>query len=278
MRLAPAVAATLLTSLPPAVAAPSGANDVRALAARKAAVIALMHEKAKRALVTAAQDRIFAEYFGADAPEEKARLKARIDQVALGVQARFQVAEMCLIGRRGSEISRVVGRAVADDLDPDETGNPFFAPALLQQPRTVYVAPPYLSDDAHAWVVGYATPIAVGDAAPAILHYGHRLDAYQATLDDEVAGPDRFALLVDPRGWVVGDSRRPVPVAERDGAKAPDAYFARFRLAGLDLAGLEARLGGGEAGAGTLPDGDAAYDIDYRTVEGWTAVAADRRR
>ena len=77
---------------------------------------------------------------------------------------------------------------------------------------------------------------------------------------------------------MVGDSRRPVPVAERDGAKAPDAYFARFRLAGLDLAGLEARLGGGEAGAGTLPDGDAAYDIAYRTVEGWTVVAAERRR
>src|SRR3954467_2995901 len=177
LALAPAIAATLSILLPPAVAAPSGTDDVRALAARKAAVIALMHEKAKRALVTAAQDRVFAEYFGADAPEEKARLKARIDQVALGVQARFQVAEMCLIGRRGSEISRIVGRAVAGDLDPDETGNPF-APAFLQQPRTVYVAPSYLSDDAHAWVVGYATPIAVGDAAPAILHYGHRLDAY----------------------------------------------------------------------------------------------------
>jgi hypothetical protein len=255
LALAPAIAATLLTSLPPAVAAPSsGADDVWAL-------------------VTTAQDRVFAEYFGADAPEEKARLKARIDQVALGVQARFQVAEMCLIGRRGSEISRIVGRAVADDLDPDETGNPFFAPAFLQQPRTVYVAPPYLSDDAHAWVVGYATPIAVGDAAPAILHYEHRLDAYQAALDDEVAGPDRFALLVDPRGWVVGDSRRPVPAAERDGAKAPDAYFARFRLAGLEV-----RLGGGEADAGTLPEGDAAYDIAYRTVEGWTVVAAERRR
>ena len=35
---------------------------------------------------------------------------------------------MCLIGR-GGEIARVVGRAVADDLDPDETGNPFFVPA-----------------------------------------------------------------------------------------------------------------------------------------------------
>src|SRR3954463_10211128 len=144
LALAPAIAATLLASLPPVA---SGADDVRALAARKVAVIALMHEKAKRALVTAAQDRVFGEYFGADAPEEKMRLKARIDQVALGVQARFQVAEMCLIGRRGSEISRIVGRAVADDLDPDETGNPFFAPAFLQQPRTVYVAPPYLSDD-----------------------------------------------------------------------------------------------------------------------------------
>ena len=90
--------------------------------------------------------------------------------MALGVHARFEVAEMCLIGRGSGEVSRIVGRAVADDLDPDETGNPFFAPAFLQQPRTVYVAPPCLSDDAHAWVVG--------DAAPAVLHYEHRLDAY----------------------------------------------------------------------------------------------------
>src|SRR4051794_8232903 len=124
LALAPAIAATLLTSLPPAVAAPSGADDVRALAARKAAVIALMHEKAKRALVTAAQDRVYAEYFGADAPEEKARLKARIDQVALGVQARFQVAEMCLIDRPGGEISLFFGRAGTHDPDPDKTGKP----------------------------------------------------------------------------------------------------------------------------------------------------------
>jgi hypothetical protein len=68
------------------------------------------------------------------------------------------------------------------------------------------------------------------------------------------------------------------PAAERAGATRPDAYFERFRLAGLDLAGLEARLGGGEAGVGTLPDGDATYDVAYRTVEGWAVVAAERRR
>jgi hypothetical protein len=268
------IAAAALLALPPA----SAAEDVSALAARKAGALALMHQKAERALVTAAQDKVFVQYFDADTPEARARLKPRIDQVALGVQARFQVAEMCLIGRDGGEVSRVVGRTVADDLDPDETGNPFFGPTFLQEPRTVYVAPPYLSDDAHAWVVAYATPLAVGDATPAILHYEHRLDAYQAVLAEGLAGPDRFALLVDPRGWVVGDSRRPVPVAERDGVTESDAYFAPFRLAGLDLAGLEARLGGGKAGAGALADGDATYDVAYRTVEGWTVVAAERRR
>ena len=69
MRLAPAIAATLLASLPPAGA--SGADDVRALAARKATVIALMHEKAKRALVTAAQDRVFAEISAPTRPRRR---------------------------------------------------------------------------------------------------------------------------------------------------------------------------------------------------------------
>ena len=48
-----------------ALAIPAWAGDeaIPALAARKAGVLQLMHEKAKRALVTAAQEKAFADYF-----------------------------------------------------------------------------------------------------------------------------------------------------------------------------------------------------------------------
>jgi len=75
---------------------------LKALVARKAGVVELLHGKAETALVTAAQDKTFASYFAAKSDEERARLRQRIEQISLAVQNQFAVEEMCLINHQGA--------------------------------------------------------------------------------------------------------------------------------------------------------------------------------
>ena len=87
-----------------------------ALAKRAAAAIERLHHNASKALVTAAQDRRFSEYFQTSAHDHREQLKSQIDHISLSVQERFHVEEMCLIDIGGAEISRIVGRKIASDL------------------------------------------------------------------------------------------------------------------------------------------------------------------
>jgi hypothetical protein len=141
--------------------------SVEALVAKKSAIIEIMHSKARKALVTAAQDYRYREYFAAESADERARLKAEIDRISQRVQAEFHVEEMCLIDPQGAEISRIVKNAIAYDLATNETQNVFFAPGFALRPRTVYVSPLYMSADADKWVLGYVTPIVVDNTTKA---------------------------------------------------------------------------------------------------------------
>src|SRR3712207_4560991 len=77
-------------------ATPAAADQeaLRAFVAKKAGVLRLLHGKAERALVTAAQDRTFGRYFEVQSEEEKSRLRQRIDQISLAVQRKFAVEEI----------------------------------------------------------------------------------------------------------------------------------------------------------------------------------------
>ncbi|HET6522823.1 MAG TPA: hypothetical protein VFG47_23810, partial [Geminicoccaceae bacterium] len=156
--------------------------DIDALVARKAAILETMHDKAGKALVRVAQDGSFRDFFLASTDDERATARERIEQISLAVQARFHVAEMCLIGRDGAEVARIVDKRVAHDLSPDETGAIFFTAGFALPPRGVHVSPLYMSVDADKWVVGYVTPIDVDGGTPAILHFEHSLAVYQDAL------------------------------------------------------------------------------------------------
>src|SRR3954471_11650587 len=106
--------------------------EIKELVARKAEILGNMHRKAASAIVNVAQDEVFVEFFKAKDDKTRAPLKQRVDEITLRTQASFRVGEMCLIDKSGAEKARIVGNKVADDLSPDETGNPFFAPALAQ--------------------------------------------------------------------------------------------------------------------------------------------------
>jgi len=270
-----AIVVSLLFAVPaPAVEAGVVKVGVEGTAAKKAAILELLFRKAKKALVTAAQDRNFSQYFSARPRlAEKSRIKERIDRIALSVQSRFHVEEMCLINVEGAEISRIVGKQIANDLDPDETDAIFFKPGFEQKPRKVYVSPAYMSGDADMWVVAFTTPILVADEKRAILHYEHPLTVYQNALNKGMSGDERFIVAVNADGWIVSDSRKPISIEKSGGSEAPQAYFEKFEFFGMNADRIKSIVDG----AGVLSAGGETYTADYKTVEHWTLFVFERQ-
>lgn len=251
-------------------------DALRAFVAMKAGVVELLHTKAERALVTAAQDQTFRQYFDARTDAERASLRERIDHISLAVQSRFAVEEMCLIDETGTEISRVVKNEIAYDLSTEEASANFFAPTFAEKPRQVYLAPIYVSPDVHRWVAAYATPVDVHGEKKAILHYEHGLDFYERLL---LAGVDpdgaRVLLTATTDGWVIFDSRRKIPIEQVGESEDPADYFEQLTIGGLSLTELKTKVAGGEGeGAGMVEAKDGQnLDVAFRTLGDWILVA-----
>jgi hypothetical protein len=256
----------------------AGEAELRALAAKKAAVIKTLHDKATLAIVQVAQDPAFPTYFEAahlGHHDHAHEAKVRIDNISLATQAKFHVEEMCLIDINGAEVSRIVKNQIAYDLSLEEASAPFFAPSFAGKPRTTYIAPRYMSPDVARWVIAYTTPIEVDGEKVAILHYEHGLDFYQAALAREPAPEGTFVLAVDSEGYIVADTRSAIPIEQIGESEDPGDYFQRFELGGMDLAGLKSAL---EAGAGVvaLQDGGTDYMVASRSIADWTIVAVEK--
>src|SRR5215207_1642068 len=217
-----------LMTLSPAHADVAG---LRVFVAMKVGVVDLLHTKAERALVTAAQDQTFRQYFEAKTDSERASLRERIDHISLAVQSKFAVEEMCFIDETGTEISRVVNNEIAYDLSTEEASANFFAPTFAEKPREVYLAPIYVSPDVHRWVTAYATPVDVHGQKKAILHYEHGLDFYERTLNAGV-DPDgeRVLLTATADGWVIFDSRKKIPIEQIGESEEPADYFEQLSV------------------------------------------------
>lgn len=249
------------------------ALELRSLAAKFAATIDRMHGKAKRALVTAAQDKAFEDYFHAHDPGERAHLRARIDQISLSVQSRFEVEEMCLIDPGGAEISRIVGQEIADDLATNEADAIFFSPGFSIPPKKVHISEIYLSPDAGKWVLGYVTPVVVGDEKKAILHYEHSLGVFAGILRRLPIRDGTVVLIVTRGGHTIYDSRRTIDINSIGGKETADGYFERFSIDGRDIHELRAALAGSALeGHGRLSTASDDLLIAYRAVESWTVV------
>jgi hypothetical protein len=256
----------------------SAMADVQALAAlvaKKAAVVDLLHTKAERAIVTAAQDETFRQYFDAKTNEERAALRDHIDHIALAVQSKFAVEEMCLIDETGTEISRVVRKKIAYDLSTQEASSNFFAPTFAEPPREVFLAPIYISPDVHRWVTAYATPVDVHGTKKAILHYEHGLDFYEDVLN---AGIDptgaRVLLTATSDGWIIFDSRKKISIEQVGESQDPKDYFQQLSVGGLSLAQVKQAIGGSDQGSGTVKSVDGApLDVAFKTLGDWILVA-----
>ncbi len=250
------------------------------LLAQKVAVIKNMHKKAKRALVTAAQDHAFGDYFAATNDADRHNIKSRIDGVSLSVQSKFDVDEMCLIDRRGHEHSRIVGKAIApdDDLSTEEASAPFFDLAFSMKPRQVAVARNYVSPDANRWVVAYVTPVDIEGEKPAFLHFEHNIAKYREVVNKGVDGDEVFVVLADRDGYVFSDSRNGINLDAKGDMEEPAEYFEN--LTAWQLKGMGEVLEDikrNRKGVRRLSDGGGhGYLIAYDVVENWAVAVVEK--
>jgi hypothetical protein len=249
----------------------AGEAEVKALAAKKASVISRMHKKATKSLVNSAQDPVFAEYFTV---KDKIAAKARIDQISLNVQAKFDVDEMCYIGSNGQEISRITGNSIApdDDLSPDEASAIFFKPAFALKAKQSYISF-YMSPDALKWVVAYTTPIPVNGKNAAILHFEHNLGEYQDALNKGLSGND-YVLAIHKDGYIISDSRAPISITMKGDKEEMSDYFKKYDTLPSGLVNIIDLSK--KHGTHSFKDGGKKYFAAYKKVKDWTIVAVEK--
>jgi hypothetical protein len=123
-----------------------------------------------------------------------------------------------------------------------------------------------MSPDANKWVLAYVTPVVVGGDNKAILHYEHGLNVYQDALNKGVQ--DEWVLAVNGDGFIISDSRNPVPVA-KDGDHEDQAhYFTSFPLAAAK-ASLDQKQ--------TLDVEGVSYTGAYKQVGNWAIFALEQQ-
>lgn len=180
-------------------------HRLSAQASAQSALVSQYFDRARTLILLTAQNQAFAEFN--DAPGTRAdklaaggpivdHMHAAITYLE-GLYPADVVSEVCFIHGSGAENARVVSHHLADvtQLSRNETANPFFAPTMMLKPGEVYQAAPYLSPDAHQWVISNSTLLPLnGD--PALLHFEVTLDSFRQTLQQVSQGQ---TFLVDAK-------------------------------------------------------------------------------
>ena len=180
------------------------------------------------------------------------------------------IGEACFIDSGGAENARYVRgvRAPLDDLSPDESANPFFAPTFALHAGQVYQAKPYVSPDTGEWVIANATPIpGTGFPAAAIVHFEVTVESFRREAA-ALAGSLEVAIVDAKTGRVVVDSGEPQKIGAPLGLPGDTRFQSLARE--VDSAGT-AMLDGHRAAFQHL-DGTASNAND------WIVVAVDPKQ
>src|SRR5262245_34310594 len=231
-------------------------------------------ERARSVVLITAHNPAFQDFYAAPG-DRLAKVEARVPSIrkaeaALDYLERLypkSIGEACFIDHGGAENARYVRgvKAGLDDLSPDESANPFFAPAFALRAGDVLQAKPYVSPDTHEWVIANATPVpGTGLPAAAIVHFEVTLDSFRREAASLASGL-HIEIVDGETGGVVVDSRR----EQRVGAPLGSPGDRRF----LSLA-----REGSAAGTTTLDGHRAAFRHLTRATHNandWIVVAVD---
>ena len=180
------------------------------------------------------------------------------------------IGEACFIDRAGPENAGMVRgvRAALQELSPDQSGAPFFAPTFALGPGQVYQARPYVSPDTKEWVISTSTlmPAAAG-AKLAIVHFEVTIESFRKVAAS--LGGRFDIVVVDARtGRVVIDSHHP----QRVGAPLGRPGDRRFRPV------VQAGAVGGSSSVDDRPLAYRRLERQAHNANDWDVVAAARGR
>lgn len=260
-----ALLALAFAAVSPAQADPARA---KALLAEKNSAVSKVQNEHLMELQSLGQLAVVRDYFLLPAKDRP----SHIDAVQKALAGRQMGSELCLIDSRGAEHLRAVrGRlAPSSELAQDEGEAPFFIESMRLTAGKTYISRPYLSPDVEEWVIGYVVPVVPGQA---ILHFEHPLRELQAVATQGAAPPNNFILLLDPRGYIVADSRQPVSLGMVGNDSEPKDYFRTIASAVPDDLAAALKLGGRKEMRTTM-DG-RNWDVAWREAAGLLVVAFD---
>lgn len=217
--------------------------------------IKTFHQDARNSMLATLDLDLFREYFSlpeslqnrydelgtiALTPEQDA-IRRRLERWVLNLHERFPIGETCLIDRHGQEHMRVVGGKVEkpEHFSNEEHGAPFFTPSFAAEGGEIYMSAPYMSADAHRWVIAFTSPVVIEKGQkPAFYHFEVPLAVHQQLISTEDFGftskdkgrPDaeeegRVFILDRDNGLLIADNRQSIDYelkAERHPDKNPD--------------------------------------------------------
>ena len=152
-----------------------------------------MLSEARTVALQAAHDSAFVDFY-----KESGSRSSRIASASpetLKVQAALQYATQLFpksigvasfIDATGPENALVANGRIEpfSELEPDESGNPFFTPTFAVATGDVYRSNPYFSADTNEWVIAHATPITYGGKKVALVHFEMTIESLRRSLLD----------------------------------------------------------------------------------------------
>lgn len=209
-------------------------------AKEKAAALRNYFERARSILLLTANNPAFAEFY--EAPGDRKTKVHRggpvLDEinealVYLNTLYPDSIGEASFIDHTGPENARAVRGVFApvEELSPDESGNPFFAPTFTLPLGVVYHAQPYVSPDTGEWVIANSTIVPMPrHPRQTIVHFEVAIESFRKAAS---AGRSDVSIqVVDARtGSVVIDSRFPQAVGAPLGRPEDDRFVSAVRQA-----------------------------------------------
>jgi signal transduction histidine kinase len=182
------------------------------------------------------------------------------------------IGEACFIDKSGAENARVVRgvQAKPDELSPDESVNPFFAPTFARDAGHVYQAAPYVSPDTGEWVISNSTAVPTTDGVThAIVHFEITLESFRRVAA-EAAGDFDIEVVDAGTGSVVMASGVPQLIGAPLGDPGDDRFVG---LASVETESGALDTGGVRSVYSRLPHGEDNANDWYVVATARSAVA-----
>jgi diguanylate cyclase (GGDEF)-like protein len=184
---------------------------------RQADAVVEYFQRARDINLLVAQNPAFADFYTAPGTDQ-AKIRAggplieRINAALAYLELLYpgRIGEACFIDQRGAELARVVRGVAArpEELSPDESGNPFFAPTVALPDGEVHQSRAYVSPDTNEWVISNSTRLRARNGRVGIVHFEVTLDSFRTAA--RRAEHDHAVSIVDTRtGAIWVDSRTP---------------------------------------------------------------------